>query len=230
MPLFWPLGEIVRAVDLRFRAKPILCSEDIAIHRYSPISFIVHCFADNQRERDRKPSITPSTSTPITLITALTKLSPLFLGSAHLLQLLLSKPASYCNPLSTPVKSLKLDRIRAFRGRHAQPRSQSQDVETRKSSSENSPSPSPSHSHAWFRKMRRSASATKRGRSPTDSPPTERILSPKRQERASRSEPVSRDTSLTRDHNSDHNSAHNSELVPPLPKMPAFLQLIPEGK
>ncbi|KFX94522.1 hypothetical protein O988_06256 [Pseudogymnoascus sp. VKM F-3808] len=68
--------------------------------------------------------------------------------------------------------------------------------------------------------MRRTSSASKRARSPTESPQPDSI-SPKRQERQPpTSAPMSRDHSLTRD-------SYSEPPVPehPLGKMPAFLQL-----
>ncbi|OBT69059.1 hypothetical protein VE03_01355 [Pseudogymnoascus sp. 23342-1-I1] len=68
--------------------------------------------------------------------------------------------------------------------------------------------------------MRRSTSASKRARSPTESPQPDSI-SPKRQERLQpTSAPMSRDHSLTRD--------NESGPAAPLRKMPAFLQLSEE--
>ncbi|OBT74191.1 hypothetical protein VF21_07031 [Pseudogymnoascus sp. 05NY08] len=69
--------------------------------------------------------------------------------------------------------------------------------------------------------MRRSTSASKRARSPTDSPQPDSI-SPKRHERQPpTSAPMSRDQSLTRDTQSEPPAL-------PLGKMPAFLQLSEE--
>ncbi|KFY30481.1 hypothetical protein V493_01876 [Pseudogymnoascus sp. VKM F-4281 (FW-2241)] len=69
--------------------------------------------------------------------------------------------------------------------------------------------------------MRRSESASKRAREPTESPQPD-IISPKRQERLPpTSAPMSRDHSLTRDYHSDRSEPGS----PPLRKMPAFLQL-----
>lgn len=118
--------------------------------------------------------------------------------------------------LSTALQLAKLDRIRAFRGRHLESRSHSEEGGTRKTLRNDSPS--------WIRRMRRSTSASKRARSPTESPQPDSI-SPKWQERQRQpptSAPLSRDHSLTRD--------NKSEPVPPLAKMPAFLQLSEGGK
>lgn len=138
-----------------------------------------------------------------------------------LLALFLLSPGRF-NPYrlltSISVRSAKLDRIRAFRGRRGQPRSQSVNTETRKKLRDDSPN--------WFLKMKRSASASKRGRSPTESPQPDAI-SPKRQERQPASKPVSRDHSPTLDTPARDTS---SEEVPPPPKMSAFLQLSQDGK
>lgn len=118
--------------------------------------------------------------------------------------------------LSTALQPAKLDRIRAFRGRHLQSRSHSEDSGTRKTLRSDSPS--------WIRKMRRSTSASKRARSPTESPQPDSI-SPKRQERQQppTSAPLSRDHSLTRDNQYE-------PAAPPLRKMPAFLRLFEGGE
>ena len=128
----------------------------------------------------------------------------------------------FFNP-PTPTTTTKLDRLKAFRGRPHLGRSHSSDAASRRPLRESSPH---GHSLSWFSKMRRSESATKRGRSPSESPPdASSITSPnKRQELppklSTKSAPASRDqTPLFSRARSNTPSA----------TMPEFLNSSPQG-
>lgn len=155
-------------------------------------------------------------------VTRQLKLAPL--GRPHLH---LSKSTSFLTKFfhsPNPTTTTKLDRLKAFRGRPHLRRSHSSDAASRRSLREPSPH---GHSLSWFSKMRRSESATKRGRSPTESPPdASSITSPnKRQELPpklpTKSAPASRDqTPLFSRARSNTPSA----------TMPEFLNSSPQGK